>query len=188
MDAKSLFDKPYPEDPESLFPDWPKGRIVRYLEFSGKENASTVNVSNTVHPLPTFTKTFDFFGDQSLLIIDAPGHFPGHLMALARVSEFPLPTNPTSTASNTFRPIYVLLAGDCCHNRECYIPGTRLISQTNYDNIDVARKSVASLIRTVKEMPNVVVVLAHERELEDEGMPLLPDSLNEWVVKRVTED
>ncbi|KAF9059358.1 beta-lactamase-like protein [Rhodocollybia butyracea] len=196
IDAKPLFDSPYPEDPESLFPDWPKGRIVRYLEYSDDTETETYQtqvttespteslvMSSSSHPLPRFTKAFDFFGDQSLLIIDAPGHFPGHLMALARVSERP-PTNRTSTSGTS---IYVLLAGDCCHNRECYSPGTRLISQANYEDVAVARETVASLIRTVKEMPNVVVVLAHEKELENEGMPLLPDSLNEWAVKQVAE-
>ncbi|KAF5383889.1 hypothetical protein D9757_007388 [Collybiopsis confluens] len=173
-EAKPLFNKPYPDDPESLFLAWPSDRTVRYLEFShGAESL-----------LPAFEKAFDFFGDQSLYIVDAPGHFPGHLMALARVYS----PNPTSAHSNTSsESVYVLLAGDCCHNRQCYNPGTRTISEENYEDIAVARNTVSALVRTANEMPNVVVVLAHEKELEVEGMPLLPNSLNEWAVGRCAD-
>ncbi|CAF1565100.1 unnamed protein product, partial [Adineta ricciae] len=34
-----------------------------------------------------FTKVHDFFGDKTLLLIDAPGHMPGHQMALAKTGE-----------------------------------------------------------------------------------------------------
>ncbi|KIK57565.1 hypothetical protein GYMLUDRAFT_172636 [Collybiopsis luxurians FD-317 M1] len=201
-EARSLFDKPYPDDPESLILAWPLGRSIRYLDFfSGISDSSKTNSgiraeedtsgSLPVHlsssenskasppRLPGFDRVLDFFGDQSLYIIDAPGHFPGHLMVLARVA------NPM--ASELSPSIYVLLAGDCCHNRECYSPGTRLVSQENHDDIVVARETVSSLIRTAKEMPNVIVVLAHEKELEEEGMPLLPTSLNDWAARRSAE-
>ncbi|KAK0500233.1 beta-lactamase-like protein [Armillaria luteobubalina] len=42
----------------------------------------------------------DYFGDGSFYILDTPGHHPGHISGLARV---------TSTT-------FILLGGDCCHH------------------------------------------------------------------------
>lgn len=46
--------------------------------------------------------------------------------------------------------------------------------------------SVSLLIQVAKQLPNVVIILAYEKEYEEEeGMPLLPASLNGWTVERV---
>lgn len=50
-----------------------------------------------------FPHTIDIFNDGSCYIVSAPGHLPGHLNLLCRLSR------------NTDR--YVLLAGDVCHDR-----------------------------------------------------------------------
>ncbi|KAK4185878.1 putative 3-hydroxyisobutyrate dehydrogenase protein [Podospora australis] len=47
-----------------------------------------------------FPATLDFFGDGSVIVIDAPGHLYGHVNLLCRVSERK----------------YVYLGGDCCHD------------------------------------------------------------------------
>ncbi|KAK0194763.1 hypothetical protein F5146DRAFT_974101 [Armillaria mellea] len=44
--------------------------------------------------------TLDYFGDGSFYVLDTPGHHPGHISSLARVT-------PTT---------FVLLGGDCCHH------------------------------------------------------------------------
>ena len=181
-EAESLFEKTYPEDSESLVYDWPKGRSVRYINFESQDS----NVKTTL-PLNStfFQRSYDLFSDGSLLLIDAPGHFPGHLAALARVET---PGTGDDSSDN-----YLLLAGDCCHNRQCYMVhpsqaaqsrSVREISQTQYDDIDVARRTVSLLVRVEQEIPNVVIILAHEKELEEEGMPFLPNSLNSWVAER----
>ncbi|EOD45481.1 putative metallo-beta-lactamase superfamily protein [Neofusicoccum parvum UCRNP2] len=36
-------------------------------------------------PLAAFDRAYDFFGDGSFWLLDAPGHLPGNLAALARV-------------------------------------------------------------------------------------------------------
>jgi glyoxylase-like metal-dependent hydrolase (beta-lactamase superfamily II) len=54
-------------------------------------------------PIPLFPSAMDIFNDGSLYILNAPGHLPGHLNLLCRVS-----LKPTK---------YVLLAADSCHDR-----------------------------------------------------------------------
>ncbi|KAJ3916175.1 hypothetical protein F5877DRAFT_47122 [Lentinula edodes] len=174
-EAESLFDAPtYPTDPYSPIHGWPDGRSVQYIKFNEKPRTESSS------PSSFFNNSNDFFGDGSLFLINAPGHFPGHLAALAR--------DITMNNSET----YVLLAGDCCHDRQCYtvVPPSRFIreiSEENHEDIAEARTTMASLIQVAKQLPNVVIILAHEKEYEEEGMPLLPVSLNGWAVERVRE-
>ncbi|KAJ7638142.1 beta-lactamase-like protein [Mycena rosella] len=55
-------------------------------------------------------KVHDFFGDGSLYLLDVPGHLPGHLCALARVT-------PTS---------FLFLGGDACHHAGLFRPTDKL--------------------------------------------------------------
>ncbi|KAF7312907.1 Metallo-beta-lactamase superfamily protein [Mycena kentingensis (nom. inval.)] len=48
-------------------------------------------------------KAVDYFGDGSFYLVDAPGHLPGHLTALARVTPSPKAT-------------FILLGGDSFHH------------------------------------------------------------------------
>lgn len=66
-------------------------RIVEGLKFDGW-NAKGL-----------FPHAIDLFQDGSCFIIDAPGHLPGHINLLCKIS-----VEPTK---------YVLLAGDACHDR-----------------------------------------------------------------------
>lgn len=52
-------------------------------------------------PYKNLPRVLDIFHDGSLLVVDAPGHLPGHINLLAR-------TGPLSS---------VYLAGDACHDR-----------------------------------------------------------------------
>ena len=51
-------------------------------------------------PLSSFPHAWDIFNDQSIYLVNAPGHLPGHINLLARLSET--------------RAVY--LAGDACHD------------------------------------------------------------------------
>ena len=51
-------------------------------------------------PLGGFPFTLDLFGDESIYVIDSPGHLYGHVNLLVRISE----------------QRYVYLGGDCCHD------------------------------------------------------------------------
>ncbi|EGN94971.1 hypothetical protein SERLA73DRAFT_187253 [Serpula lacrymans var. lacrymans S7.3] len=186
-EAAQVMKKTYPKNPDSVFAELPPGQKVRYVSFAEEEEPPTVDQgsymaavyqaqinpafpipsrempsSTVISPLGSFTQALDLFNDGSFYLLDAPGHFPGHLAALARV------------APNRF----VLLAADCCHNRICYDPGDRLVSRENYHNVDDARDTVLRLKRMNQE-DNVVVILAHETERLHE-MPLFPRTLNQW--------
>lgn len=157
-DTAVLMQKTYPSDPTGLWPEWPSGQKVRYVNYSDADAPA-----RPIAPLGSFTRVLDLYNDGSFYLLDAPGHLPGHLAALARVS-------PDS---------FILLAGDCCHHRQYYTPGVRLVSQEHHHDIDVARDTMERLKRMNKER-NVVLVLAHESQRLEEGMPLFPRSLNEW--------
>ncbi|EKG09712.1 hypothetical protein MPH_13234 [Macrophomina phaseolina MS6] len=53
-------------------------------------------------PFGPFERAMDFFGDGSFFVVQAPGHMPGNLCAVARVE-----------GGN-----WILLGSDCCHSRE----------------------------------------------------------------------
>ncbi|KZO99395.1 Metallo-hydrolase/oxidoreductase [Calocera viscosa TUFC12733] len=122
----------------------------------------------------SFEAAWDFFGDGSLYLMQAPGHCPGHQVALCRVS-----TSPDT---------YVLLGGDTCHSRHIYTPFPTPVARsdiacwahpaegpagstkgTHTMHVDVAEayKSIAKLTRMEMEA-NVMCVLAHEGELTEE--------------------
>lgn len=127
--------------------------------------------SRIISPFPSFDRALDFFGDGTLYLIDAPGHFKGHVAALARV------------APGTF----IFLGGDTCHNRQCYTPGTRLASETVHQDVGRARETIERLKTMNATMDEVVVVLAHEAEVLEEGMPMFPGDMRDWAVQRVAK-
>ncbi|KAJ3555475.1 hypothetical protein NM688_g2558 [Phlebia brevispora] len=163
-DAKVLLEDAYPKNPKSFFQELPAGRPVTFLNFASYESSQ----HKTVSPLATYEHAIDFFGDGSLYLVSVPGHIPGHMGALARV------------APNSF----VFLAADICHNRECYCPGVRRINKVMHLDPKAAYDTVARLKRMNEELPNTIVILAHEKEREFE-MPLFPSELAPWVVSEI---
>lgn len=149
---------PYPLNPESDVLALPEGQKVHYEDFS-----------NNI-PLGPFPKAVDYFKDGSLYLVDAPGHYPGHLNALARIGP------------NQF----VLLAADCCHHRLCFAPGERLVSRESHVDIEVAQTTLES-VKAMHKAKNVVVLLAHDdtllHELGDER--LFPSPLNAWASREI---
>jgi glyoxylase-like metal-dependent hydrolase (beta-lactamase superfamily II) len=88
----------YPLNPNSqlLETDW-KGRELVEIDFSASPGGD-VTVGGF--------KAFDYFGDGSFYIVDAPGHAIGHLCGLARVT-------PDS---------FIFMGGDACHHGGEYRP------------------------------------------------------------------
>ncbi|KAJ3022574.1 UNVERIFIED_CONTAM: hypothetical protein HDU68_009032 [Siphonaria sp. JEL0065] len=138
----------------------------------------------------SFERGWDFYGDGSFWIIDAPGHCKGHMIAFARTS-----TNPDT---------YMLFAGDAAHAQCLYktSPGcsdkdTRhpcgLFTQSLqftpvedlvlaiHDDLEVAYRTIAKISR-MDALDNVLVVAAHEIEL-DGVVDLFPQCANEWLRK-----
>jgi len=122
----------------------------------------------------SYEKAWDWFGDGSFWLMQTPGHCPGHMCALARVS-----TSPDT---------YVLLAADTCHARAiysplptpshrskcaCFVPPSEGSfdsgpgSATMHADLGEAYRSIARLTRMEME-EDVLAVLAHETELARE--------------------
>ncbi|KAJ7275095.1 beta-lactamase-like protein [Mycena rebaudengoi] len=156
-------------------------------------------------------KAHDFFGDGSFYLLDAPGHAPGHMCALARVT-------PTD---------FVLLGADTCHHpgqfrpteklhRNLPCPGELLAAarhsisteqfspENSSSGFDLAARTTPLLdIADVKHSvhddpplsrvtiskisdfdanPDVFVLLAHDMSLVS-VIDLFPAQLNEWKEK-----
>lgn len=123
-------------------------------------------------PVGPFPRGHDYFGDDSFILLDAPGHMPGHLGALAL----------TGTDE------WVFIGGDCCHHRSILV-GARPMSVTCgpkgqpsfHCNPDLASQT----IQMVRELQNIngggkiFVALAHDHFLVG-NMPLYPEFINGW--------
>lgn len=161
--AVALAEEAYPNNRTGSITSFPEDRKMIYVDYTPSSSQPVVA------PFGPFARALDFYGDGSFYLVDTPGHFPGHLSGVVRV------------APNTF----AFLAGDLCHNRECYIPGKRLASRNNYRDINTARETIQKLATLDREYEDVVVILAHEPERLEEGLPLFPDDMREWAVKLV---
>lgn len=163
--SKAALRDTYPSDPNSSVMALPENMKTNFIDFAEP------TAQDKTTPFGPYERAVDYYGDGSLYLVDSPGHTPGHMAAAARI------------AADSF----VFLAADACHNRQCYNPGTRLISQRAHGDIEVARNTVQWLAELNKEHKNVVVILAHEHERVEE-MPFFPGpDLKEWALGEIAK-
>ncbi|KAI8986248.1 Metallo-hydrolase/oxidoreductase [Trametes punicea] len=157
-DAKDLIAHSYPVDPDSvcLQSAVPLERTL----FLDEE------FTQSIGPFP---RAYDYFGDGSLYIIDAPGHLPGHINVLAR-------TNATGS--------WIYLAGDTAHDRRI-LTGEREVAvalqpdghiRCIHDDKAQAEEHIRR-VRTLLGVPKVLVLLAHDDkwyEANRDGDAFLP--------------
>ncbi|KAL2163810.1 hypothetical protein VTH06DRAFT_5869 [Thermothelomyces fergusii] len=92
----------YPTDPDALVLDADaRGRPVREIAFAGDRHLRIGRFD-----------AHDYFADGSFYLLDAPGHAPGHLCALARTAADP--------------PSFVFLGADACHHAAVLRPSPYL--------------------------------------------------------------
>ncbi len=125
--------------------------------------------ADTWQPSSPFTRTHDYFGDGSFLLVDTPGHMPGHLGGLAR------------TAADE----WVFMGGDCCHHRSLLV-GKRPMSVSVGPGIAPSfhadpSKAAETIdkIRQFEKRGDVLIALAHDARLEGK-MPEYPEKVNGW--------
>lgn len=98
----------------------------------------------------------DIFQDGSVLLVDAPGHLPGHTNLLAR-------TRPEE---------YVYLAGDTCHDRRLMTGEKEIGEWVNGQGhtccIHADKLEAAKTIDRVRQLAleGVEVIFAHDAEWE----------------------
>lgn len=142
--AETLFNPGYPTKPTSSF-----------AESLLPADRTTFMSLNGWKPIGPFPRAYDFFGDGSLYIIDAPGHLAGHINVLAR-------TSPDGG--------WIFLAGDSAHDWSL-INGNAQISQgppawpSASGCAHVNKKDAEEHIGRIRELtkePRVRVLLAHD--------------------------
>jgi N-acyl homoserine lactone hydrolase len=95
-----------------------------------------------------FSRTLDLLGDGSVRLIDTPGHTPGHLSVLLRLSKGE-----------------ALLAGDAVYTLRSLRES--LISWRTADD-DLFRASLAELQRFAQECPTAPIIPTHDAAVWDE--------------------
>jgi glyoxylase-like metal-dependent hydrolase (beta-lactamase superfamily II) len=125
---------------------------------------SSVAWDDMAQPIGSFSKSHDFLGDGSILLVPLFGHTPGHIGALVRSGQ----------------DEYVLLASDGCHHHLLlshrpedahYALGKVLAEDAkegdpptvsaNYEDYDEASRSLER-IRVAGRREEIMVVLAHD--------------------------
>ncbi|KIY01375.1 uncharacterized protein Z520_02927 [Fonsecaea multimorphosa CBS 102226] len=150
----------WPKDPASPFLssilDHPKFRELSFERETWIE-------------LGPFERTYDYFGDGSLYLVDTPGHMPGHLGALVH-------SGPGE---------WVFTGGDCCHHRSLLM-GRRPMSVTvgpngtkSFHKDPETAKRTIERVRDLDNDESFLVALPHDATL-DGIMPLYPEKLNGW--------
>ncbi|KAF2264962.1 Metallo-hydrolase/oxidoreductase [Lojkania enalia] len=118
-----------------------------------------INFKQSWRPYRHLPHTLDLFNDGSLLIVDAPGHLPGHINILARVSD-----------SNQ-----VYMAGDACHDRRL-LTGEKEIGEWHDAEghtccIHADKKGAEETIARIRELERGGVEIIFAHDVEWESMP-----------------
>lgn len=188
----------WPRRPDAIVLDSDaEGRVVREISFE----ASSLKIGSF--------DAYDFFGDGSFYLLDAPGHAVGHLCGLAR------------TTAHDDEPSFVFMGADACHHPGVLRPSDYLSlpsADTLQSTLATTRSSpeqcpgalfqsyltspnapfftvapgplfpdhdAAMLtVRKIQELDaadNVLVLMAHDLSLRDK-IPLFPETINGWRV------
>ncbi|CAI7591046.1 unnamed protein product [Penicillium palitans] len=193
----------YPTNPDSLVLDKDiQGRHVREIGFTS---------SSPHHCRIGRFDAFDFFGDGSFYLLDAPGHSVGHMIGMARVTAADGPDGQDS---------YVLMGADACHHpgvlrpteylpipilvepspiqQWSACPGVWLqhlhphgsatepflnVSPVLFPKFDTAMDTVKK-IQELDAVDNILVILAHDETLK-KHIKLFPHRINDWMSTEV---
>jgi glyoxylase-like metal-dependent hydrolase (beta-lactamase superfamily II) len=144
----------------------PEGRTIELPEPSvnvlKKHDSITVpgdaNFNGSWQAHGNLPQILDVFNDGSLLIVDAPGHLPGHINLLARTSN----------------DHQVYMAGDACHDRRL-LTGEKSIGEWNDAQghvccIHADRKQAEETIERIRmlEKEGIEIIFAHDVEWESD--------------------
>ncbi|KAK0452797.1 beta-lactamase-like protein [Desarmillaria tabescens] len=174
------------------FPTTPESPLLE-TDFAGRK-VTQLAVKDFALTIGEY-EAFDYFSDGSLYILNSPGHQPGHIAALARVT-------PTS---------FVLLGGDSCHHpgqlrptaylhKDFLCPGrileslgdasvssrtTPLLSvpsgKSAYADPETASETITKLGK-LDASPDILVLIAHDCTAPG-VIDEFPESMNDWKEK-----
>ena len=180
----------YPSNPEALVLDSDiEGRNVHEINF---DQGLTVGGF----------EAFDYFGDGSFYLLNAPGHAIGHMCALARTTVSP--------------PSFVFMGADACHHPGVLRPTQHLPLPQSLINASLTaeirspnppldkpfcevsfsqlvfpdRQAAMETVRKIQELDasdNILVVMAHDLSLRTK-IPLFPRKINGWEAENLKLD
>ena len=137
----------YPSDKESHFDS-------RLLPLDQVIELPDPNEDGYWKPLGPFPAAHDFFGDSSLLVVNAPGHLTGHINLLVRIA----PEKWMYLAGDTAHDVRILEGA--CQVAVYQDPRTGNEKCAHVDK-DAAEAHVRR-VRALREFGDVEVVLAHD--------------------------
>jgi N-acyl homoserine lactone hydrolase len=113
-------------------------------------------------PYLGFDKSHDFFGDGSVVIVPAPGHTPGSIFAFV-----------TTSAGRR----YVLIGDTAWQSENVDLPAEKpWLSRTLVDNDpDQVRALLIKLHQLKEQMPELIIVPAHDRRVWEKLPQLTPN-------------
>lgn len=187
--VKAISQPGYPTNPAAVILDVDMSdRPMREIDF----NQTQVRIGDL--------DAYDFFGDGSFYLLNAPGHCPGHICGIARV-----------TAEADSSSSFVFMGGDLCHHPGVLRPTASLPMPSNtprdairlhgelqpkgpeYPFLSVSPQmfpdyeNALQTLRKVRELDaleNIFVMLAHDGSIRDH-VAFFPGYVNDWLVKDV---
>ncbi|KAH9878083.1 hypothetical protein J1614_003300 [Plenodomus biglobosus] len=142
--------------PEGRTIELPEPTVDSLVKLDSDIASCDVNFSGPWKPHGNLPHVLDVFNDGSLLIVNAPGHLPGHINLLARTSGGQ----------------QVYMAGDACHDRRL-LTGEKTIGEWNDAEghvccIHADRKQAEETIERIRglESQGVEIIFAHDIEWE----------------------
>ncbi|KAF5351165.1 hypothetical protein D9756_008240 [Leucocoprinus leucothites] len=139
---------------EGLWPD--KEDSVYASDVIPMDRTRFLGEDLTWEPIGPFSRAYDFYGDGSLYVVDAPGHLWGHINLLVR----------TGADGG-----WIYLAGDTAHHWNL-ITGQSGLACHHTSPLHQDKEVAEDMIRRVGELsrlPRVKVILAHGRPWYEEN-------------------
>ncbi|KAI1130706.1 beta-lactamase-like protein [Nemania abortiva] len=188
---------------DASWPGWPQIENAKVLE-SDMQGRKVREISFNSNVRFGSFPAFDFFGDGSFYLLDAPGHAPGHLCAAARCTTDP--------------PSFVFMGADSCHHAGVlrpteYLPlpqpqaisppssatpqrhtldGTALtpFQQVADGPLFPDHASAMETVRKIQELDaadNIFVLISHDLSLKTR-IPFFPETINNFMEKNLKND
>ncbi|EPT05047.1 hypothetical protein FOMPIDRAFT_1045711 [Fomitopsis schrenkii] len=189
--AQAAFRPGYPLNPDAMLPESDfLGREVIEIPFS------------TDAPVVAGLRSYDYFGDGSFYLLEAPGHCVGHMLGLARTSSSPDVTwllmggdaahHPGLLRPSPLIPLppalesHVPPALQACARDAPFLAFPKKEGSVHHDH-EVAARTL-EVVRALDARDDVWVVLSHDGSF-DEGVGLrwLPEEANGWKAEGMKE-
>jgi len=195
--TQATFRPGYPLNPEAMLPE---------SDFLGRDVIEIAFADDA--PIVAGLKGYDYFGDGSFYLLEAPGHCVGHMLGLARTTPSPsaswilmagdaahhpamLRPSPHVPLPAGLEPLVPAALRACAHDAPFLAPPDRAVAI--HDDWDKARDTL-EVVRALDARPDVWVILGHDGSMDadvkgvGEGrMKWLPEEANAWKAEGVKE-